>query len=723
MRSRYIVIILSVIFLILTGCDNSQYLAETGESLSDHKTKMDPVSIEVQNSTSFSTPHDVLNIISMAVDENANVYAAEFHGAVSQYTSDGEFIQNYPAAENLCALRYADGYIYGFQEQTKDILRINVKTGEPEIIYADLDVWQISALEIFGDNVYLIVIPSFSSTEYEMSDDYYIDYNERLLQIDCETGKMTEIREIGNPITLYLNREHQLYVYAHPDEQYVLFRYDLEKQKTEMISAMDDVGYLFSFAYENETIVFLSSAGGVRAKKMPDGLIYTVSNNTPVTYHGGCFTAYGHTLLYLEEGADADINETEAHDDVELYNLIKTLNMDSEFVSLVREGEPTSEEIEGTIIISVPFRNEYFDTSYMNEKCKIKPIFTTQPGDWDEYLEFYASLMAGDDEIDIYILALDRPEVQTLREEGGYVALNDSSAIRAYQDNAFDWVSENMTSKNGDIWMLPLQYPMEILWYVPDHFEELGLKTEDVSTLDGFFDTMQKLNEQPSPYIACTWDFTLAEDVWCRQYESVYNDYDNGMINFNNDIYRHLFQRMWAGWDVKKEGHPVLSSQIEGLKDSPRYDAERMVFSIENLNSHIYNTGDDIVKWRALPLPKISESVEGNIAGCMCAVVNPYSKNKELAISYLETAAGDMLSSMMSPNFTLKDLSAYVNHYNMEIPVYRDIYEIFKNVIPNKRSFPSSERLDIALKYQAGELTLDEAINEIDRRAKFFAGE
>lgn len=465
--------------LSFTGCstpplqDRTVQSPDNGNQSNDMPPDIDKTSADAE--IVFKTPENVVNLVSLAVGDDANVYTATYEGIVSRYTPEGEFVREYSGTEFLCALQYYDGFIYGFNANTKDIVRLDPESGEIEVLYAGLEHTFVRGLSVSDGFLYLVAIPLFVGT-YETGEDHYTNYNEVFLALDIENGELTEITEIAHPIALYSTSEDELYIYAHPQDSYVLYRYDFKAQKAEQITEMNDIGYLFSFAYEQNHCVYATGVSGVKAKKMPDGLAYIVADFSPVTYSGACFAYYRGNLVFLEQSKETGDNAC---------NATQTLRLESDYVRLItpEEQEKVIED-RGNITVSVLGGNAYFNNQILYEKSGIKAVFSEQPQDLDKLQEFLTSIMAGDDAIDIYILSMEHSETKALMEQGGYASLNDSAPIHTYLDSCFDWVGESARTSDGDVWMLPLYYDMQALCYVPENFERFDLTPEDVSTFD-----------------------------------------------------------------------------------------------------------------------------------------------------------------------------------------------------------------------------------------------
>ncbi|MCL2707787.1 MAG: hypothetical protein FWF03_01590, partial [Defluviitaleaceae bacterium] len=92
-------------------------------------------------------------------------------------------------------------------------------------------------------------------------------------------------------------------------------------------------------------------------------------------------------------------------------------------------------------------------------------------------------------------------------------------------------------------------------------------------------------------------------------------------------------------------------------------------------------------------------------------------------IRFLEEIAADMLTVYNKPEFVLKDISEYEGHYDMDLPIYRDIHEIMKNGAPLYRTYPPSESYMLVDEYQSGRMSLDEVAAEIQRRVEIWLNE
>ena len=100
----------------------------------------------------------------------------------------------------------------------------------------------------------------------------------------------------------------------------------------------------------------------------------------------------------------------------------------------------------------------------------------------------------------------------------------------------------------------------------------------------------------------------------------------------------------------------------------------------------------------------MTDDVEHNYVHCIYAVVNPHGKNKEQAVAYLEAAAVNMLASIKRPAFVQKDISSYDGYFDMSMPIYQDIYTIFRDAAVITKPSLSEDYHLIVQEYQNNQI-------------------
>lgn len=725
---QLLVILLICPLIHLSGCGS-----EALPSLSERYT------IDINFTASVS------DLISLAISPEAEVYAATYQGSIGRYTPAGELLEEYPGTDNWLHLNYHDGLLYGYDHLRQNVVEFDPKSKETRIIYADLPIVEIRSLTVAHGNIIMIVVPTLDGLDFSRNEDSYVDYGEKILAINIKSGKMTERKEINRPISLYQDSAGTIYVYAYsPDNDYVLLTYDTKKWKTTKVAEMNDVGYTFGFAFEDEFFVFMSHMSQINVKRMSDGLNYIGADVTPLIV-GGFMTYFGNNLIFFEQQPPPEGKI--------LFSGIRTLRLEPDTVRLLAIHGEGREAVEyrGDVVISASYNNEFFLLDEMERRSGIRGLYSSPPSNnWDKYLEYLAAILAGDDKVDIYIFGSSLEEAIAMRDKGGYVPLNDSEPINDYLNSCFDWISDTAHTTSGDIWMLPLDFHASALWYIPENFARFNLNPDDVLYLDDYLNVLAELNKIKDEHRTYAVYLTHHETHWLHQYEMTYCDYANKKAAFDTELFRNYFEKMWFGFDwyheefrKKPAHHPIMQYDQEFFWDHAYYwewdqelqmeitnefradfDIEHVIITLKYIDSQI-SEAPVLSAWRVLPLPRFSDSVKYNYMNGVCAMVNPHSKNKELAIAFLEAAAQDMHTAIDRPIFLQKELSAYEGYLDMTIPVYKDIYDIYSNgaAITKISNLGRGDYLDAIADYQQGRRTLQEVTDELQRKVNIWLNE
>ena len=160
------------------------------------------------------------------------------------------------------------------------------------------------------------------------------------------------------------------------------------------------------------------------------------------------------------------------------------------------------------------------------------------------------------------------------------------------------------------------------------------------------------------------------------------------------------------------------------------YYSDAEYFSDNRLNTDpdVYLTqgsADFFDKWRAFPIPKISEKITYCSVGMSVAIINPASENKEAALKVLETIAENYFDTArgVKYSFLFADRSAYPEYYHTGSDIFNDYYEIFSNGVVSTLSVDIATSRPEIDDYQAGKLTLEEAVAEYQRQVDIWLNE
>jgi len=220
--------------------------------------------------------------------------------------------------------------------------------------------------------------------------------------------------------------------------------------------------------------------------------------------------------------------------------------------------------------------------------------------------------------------------------------------------------------------------------------------------------------------------------MWQIQYDTTKGD----DVDYNTPEFRGLFSSWWSGWNRtgdphdRVNHHPVFGYDATNYYQSVtrgsrvEHDMEHVIFKMEFM-SWMFDElkQEELAEWRVLPMPRATEDVERNYFLTHYAVINPYGKNRELAMEYLEALAINMLDVVARPGFVLKDITEYEGYFDIETPVIQDLHEVFRHGGAG-RTYDDrlTPQYDFITDFQNGKITLDEALRIMQTRADMWLG-
>ena len=344
--------------------------------------------------------------------------------------------------------------------------------------------------------------------------------------------------------------------------------------------------------------------------------------------------------------------------------------------------------------------------------------------------ETKVKLLANDSDVDIYIVASS--EVPDYMSTGYYEPI-ESDVIKEYIDNCHGALSE-LAYANDKIAFVPVSLSINAILIPISAINETEVTSEKIEYLDDF---LEFVREYDGDRIAYTNSSSLFSDLE-NQYEILYfNGESDKDINFITPEYMHIYSEILSytnsddkigatiGFEHNLTGDYSNNSE-KALCTYGRYSSAETFTYSEIYDSEYRAAGatDFFEKWRAFPIPKISEEVTSNSASAAFAFINPFSENKEAALYVLETIASDFYkyagkNSKYSMMFS--DISAYPDYFYTDSDIFSDYFSMLKTAKLSKFVFPAA-RTDID-DYQAGKLTLEEAVAEYQRQVDIWLNE
>ena len=346
--------------------------------------------------------------------------------------------------------------------------------------------------------------------------------------------------------------------------------------------------------------------------------------------------------------------------------------------------------------------------------------------------EIILKMLAGDDDIDIYFIS--NSQLHNVIDCGFYTII-ESEIIDNYISQCRDILQEYSTV-DGKTAFVPVSSGASAILIPKSAIEETGVTAQDIEYLDDFLEFVRNYDGDRIAYTNSSSLFSNLEG----QYKSVYCDFENKEANFETPLYMHIYEEIWGGWQDPKDGvgatigfeHNLTGDYSNNSEKAlctygSYIDAENFTDKRLNTDPNVYMTSgstDFFEKWRAFPIPKISEDVISGIGGGTYALINPYSENKEAALKVLELLASDYFkyTGNTLSGFMYEDKSMYPESYHPDSEIFND----FLNIIDDNTTMAyytfSVQRLDID-DYQAGKLTLEEAVAEYQRQVDIWLNE
>lgn len=657
------------------------------------------------------------NIKSYAINAEGDFLVCTADGKLASYGRDGEKLTS-ESQEGVFygCLCYDGEKLYAYDEIQSAIVELT--GGASKIIHNSLPFHTIRNMVALDGKLYLLavlqteenkdsIIP-FGSQSFE-------DYGQAVYCINIEDGKYQEL-PLEHITAEYRSETGNLYFYGWQEDKYYLYEYNPKKNKIANKQSCDGMDNFISLVVEEKRLFGVT----------PSGLAYiNLETKENEMLMEGLYTPSGSLMqfskgnLFLYEPRQEAILHAAFLEQDGMPTLLAK-NTAAEEEPAVDAQLPKRTE---TITVSQPFSN-ILKPMQIKSLCGMSTKMIEQPL-YDDTL--ITELMAGNENIDIYLLSSGYGLTRVVQEMEYYVPLNDSKIITEYLDRCFDVFQEAAAAKNGDIWMLPFTGSVMTTWYVPENMELFGLTEENLDTVEHYLDTLEQLHGKLGDYRF--YNYTSRFITFCDwQYDMLYNDPDNGIIDFQTETYRNLMEPLWTGW-VRSTGyaeHPLFFSDDQEISGGhPPAEGytnvrSRILFKTDWLSMvHPFSKEGALEGWRVMAGPKINEPSEKQAAAIFYAFVNPYSKQKEAAIAYLEAIATDPLNTVANPGFFLRNPESYADIYDITQPAFSDLLEIFENLgaVSGYTLNTAATDIDYITPYQEGKITIEQALEQRQKRA------
>ena len=116
--------------------------------------------------------------------------------------------------------------------------------------------------------------------------------------------------------------------------------------------------------------------------------------------------------------------------------------------------------------------------------------------------------------------------------------------------------------------------------------------------------------------------------------------------------------------------------------------------------------------------PRIATASEQQAAAITFALVNPYSRQKDAAIAYLEAVISKPETTMVTPAFFKKGMENYAQQYDISLPAFQDLYHIYETLGVYYGHLMVETDSSHILEYQQGLISFDQAIERVQSIAE-----
>lgn len=286
--------------------------------------------------------------------------------------------------------------------------------------------------------------------------------------------------------------------------------------------------------------------------------------------------------------------------------------------------------------------NQYLDNAYYpftSAHNDVEVVKITNAGDITQ------AMMNKSDSIDVYVVSTQDTAYNAIFNRGYMAELSGSETITGLV-NAMYPAIQNMVSKDGVIYAVPVSmYCNTGVSYDIEAFKKYGLSEADVpSTMMEFLQLLQRMPElmEENDGMHAFQTYMAADDARRTVFYDIIGTYSSYMqsgyleMSYNTELLRGLLAEFEK---IDFDSMGLLEDYDDDYVWSDESEHNVLFETYADISSRRY-TMDDV--WEPLMLA-IDEGVEPIIdCSLEVAFVNPFSRNCDLAIEYIEAAIDGM---------------------------------------------------------------------------------
>ena len=348
-----------------------------------------------------------------------------------------------------------------------------------------------------------------------------------------------------------------------------------------------------------------------------------------------------------------------------------------DYQTVVLRGTDPTQRAEISLTVYSSYNSYVQNAAYTfgNTHSNVEVVMATS------YEDVVQAMMNQSDAVDIYVLSVSDPGYAALLERGYLADLSSSDKITNFVNSVYPGL-QDVLIRDGKVVALPVELYTSCMSYSPKAAEALGVTELPTSWLELFRflaeDAPALLESHEGYNILPT--YNTAEDMRNQLFTQMFQDYmlylekEDVEFAFDTDLMHSLLDA-FEKIDFTKLG--LMEDYDDDDSVSYSSDDDKTLFSTwGTVDCQMYN----MTSTSTLPL-MLSLGTEDSPrlrAEMSVAFVNPYSKNQEAAIEYLETTVDGMEQTFiidLCPDQNEPVLNAYYEQNIQSMKEYKDSLE------------------------------------------------
>jgi|GEM_PF-1413746 len=653
---------------------------------------------------SAETPN-AQRIQSFCLSPDGSVFASMTAGEIVKFDIQGNVVKSYPAQTALFNIVMLGNTLYGYSYgESASIVALQTETGEVESFPITYQADQVRAMAGYAGKLLLLCAPVGSrdnATElvwYDLADaSHSVSYLTDASHATANADTVMALSALGGGRVL---------LYGFDGKNY-LMEMDMQSMGTGKKTYLDTLGV----------------AGAVVQNQASGDLFFGSRDSAGIS---GVFAdAPGKPAVVLEEVAPRGGNDLQFRDG---YLFVLDSN-----TGILHRHTPVPPEKEAiTLQIDQSFSFAYGTQRTVPGLSDWTRAYRTQTGNsanvrarftnWDQ---FVAELASGSDHIDAFVISFERAYSNGLFDQGAYHPLTGES-FESFYEQAFDWVSDELTLGDGSYWALPVYLDSEKIYYTPSKFAAYGLDVSLFDSFDSIIETAEMLKDKRRNGL-CNVEITGTLSISYSQPYQYFATMDRDNTTFDTPEFRsamHTLKRFYdfpneVNWDdylfrIIAPFAPTMHDVVFMMSSDDKAWGNA-VWSTNPRDSELAA----YEKMLALPLPKLNDDPDmPAIMDMDVLIINPNSKNKEEVLCFAECVAEALLSPVRAdasaPQIPMlfENKDVYQNVYNVNSAQFESLYEYYSNgAVPTM----PYDVIMYLYEYGIGEATEDDTIFAIER--------